>query len=333
MAAIAAAPVPRSPALVTVAIHPARLLSRLWARPRDGREPILRSAIFVSATLSAPSLRPDFSGFMQETGINPAWTNYASARSRVLPEPLRFGALSFMLADRNVPVPTLLTHDADADDGGVDPAHSNARWLDYAAAGVRAARERGGRVLVLATSYGDAEALVRRVTGAILHRRGQKLDLALDAFRADPAAVLVTPAAWGGVSLPGLVAHLVIPRIPFPVRDEARDAVMVRAMTERGLTDGQARGVLHAQARIDAKRKLRQGIGRAIRRASDQAVLWLLDPRFPLPDSLVRNPRFRLHQGAASRNRDLIQCIPTRFRTGARPAFDRAEVFAADVVA
>jgi Rad3-related DNA helicase len=199
--------------------------------------------------------------------------------------------------------------------------------LDYAAAGVRAAHERGGRVLVLATSYGDAEAIVRRVEGGILHKRGQKLDGVLDAFRADPAAVLVSPAAWAGVSLPGLISHLVIPRIPFPARDEARDVVMVRALMERGLTEGHARAVLHAQARIDAKRKLRQGIGRAIRLASDQAVLWLLDPRFPLPDPLVRNPRLRLHQGAASRYRDLVQCIPARFRTGASPAFDRAEIF------
>src|SRR3546814_16002696 len=34
------------------------------------------------------------------------------------------------------------------------------------------------------------------------------------------------------------------------------------------------------------RRKLRQGIGRGIRRPNDSVKLWLLDPRFPLPATL-----------------------------------------------
>ena len=77
-----------------------------------------------------------------------------------------------------------------------------------------------------------------------------------------------------------------------------------------------------------AKRKLRQGIGRSIRRASDKAVCWILDPRFPLPEALIRDRRRRLHQGLAVKHGGLALCIPRRFRVGLNPVFDKAEILA-----
>jgi ATP-dependent DNA helicase DinG len=317
VAVIVPSPVRSRPALVTVAINPARILSRLWSRGRNGREPFTRAVIFTSATLSAPARTHDFSSFMRETGINPAWTNYASRRSQPIEDAPRFGTLSFVLADRDAPPPRINV------DG---QALSNPAYLDYLATGIAAARERGGRVLILTTSYGDAKALGDRVQGGLVHTRGQKLRSLIETYKADPAAVLITPAAWAGVSLPGMVDHLVIARIPFGAPDEARDAVAVRAMTARGRTEAEAKAILAAQAKADAKRRLRQGLGRAIRRADDKAVVWILDPRFPLPEAAVRDRRRRLHQGMAVGKSDLVLCIPRRFRTGIRPAFDRAEI-------
>ena len=220
--AITASPVRSRPSLVTISVNPARILSRLWARRRDGSEPWLRSVVFVSATLSAPAVKPDFSSFMREVGINPAWSNFASARSGQIDEPSRFGQLSFVLADRGLGKPTITDKDG-------YPA-TNPDWLDYISSGVKQAQMRGGRVLVLTTSYKDAEDIGNRVSDAIVHKRGQKLNDLLERYRAKDDAVLITPAAWAGVDLPGLVDQLVIPRVPFAAPDEAREAVMVRAM-------------------------------------------------------------------------------------------------------
>ena len=63
---------------------------------------------------------------------------------------------------------------------------------------------------MLCTSYALADELGARVSRAIVHMRGMRLGAYLDAFRAVPDAVLLTPAAWAGVSLPGMVDHVVM---------------------------------------------------------------------------------------------------------------------------
>ena len=91
-------------------------------------------------------------------------------------EPRRYGRMEFRFADRAVP--GLFERDR-------DPPVSHPAPLDYVARAIEEARK-SGRVLVQCTSY----ALVGEL------------------------AVLPTPAAWSGVSLPGLVDHVVIPGSP-----------------------------------------------------------------------------------------------------------------------
>lgn len=319
VAVITASPVRSLPALVTVAVNPGRILNRLWRRS-DDREPYLHKVIFTSATLAAPSIavndQPNFSDIMGELGFSGA-NNYQSALSRRI-APDRFGRMSFRLADRGVPSPGLRD-----DDGDVT---SNPEWLDYVASGIQAARDCGGRVLVLTTSYSDAAALADRLPTVLVHQPGIKLTELVERYKADPAAVLITPAAWTGVSLPGLVDHLVIPRIPFPVPDEARLAVLARAMARRGKSEADAKWILQDQGQKNARRLLRQGIGRGIRTPDDICTVWLLDPRFPLPARMVENRRLRLDQGLAVKHTMLVSCIPVRFRIGQKPAFNDAKI-------
>ncbi len=319
VAVATASPSRRRPALVTVATQPARVLGRLWRRGRNDQEPFLRSVVFTSATLSTPGATTSFGDFLRALGAAPGWANYASARSTTL-EPPSFGSMSFVLASRKVSAPFRDTEDGEGVE--LDPA-----WLDYVRVGVREAMSRGGRVLVLAASYADAQAIGERVEDALVHRKGLSLAPLLEAYRATDGAVLVTPTAWTGVSLPGLVDHLVIPRVPFGAPDQARDEVMLRALTARGRSEEEARWIIRAEAQREAKRRLRQGIGRGIRTASDRCCLWILDPRFPLPEKIVRDRRRRLGQGLAKGRGSLVMCIPKRFRVGVRPAFDCAEIF------
>ncbi len=319
------APIRKRPGLARIDVDPARVLSRLWSCGRDGREPFLRTAVFVSATLSAPTLRTGashFTPFMHEIGIDPSWSNFASRRSRSVTPPRKFGTLTFVLADRDVPAPI----DREEDEDGDVITQVNPDWLEYAASGIRAAQAQGGRTLVLAASYDDATALAERTPRAILHQRGMKLGPLLDTFRASSSATLITPAAWAGVSLPGIINHLVIPRVPFGAPDPARDAAMIRAMVARGKTERQAKGILLRRAAAEARRRLRQGIGRLIRTPTDEGTLWILDPRFPLHEKRVRDPRARMHLGASVGHHDLAMCIPERFRNGLRSNYEMAAI-------
>ena len=156
-------------------------------------------------------------------------------------------------------------------------------------------------------------------------RRGVRLGAYLDAFRAAPDGVLLTPAAWAGVSLPGMVDHVVIPRIPVrppSVEDEARRSFLSRL----GLAPANVEGLIAGDRGAAARRKLAQGIGRGIRGPAEICTLWLLDPRFPLPKSMARAIGGR-GQGRAVNNLPFINCIPSRFRIGRNPDIDQGRIW------
>ena len=184
-------------AFEVVALDPGWVLRRTY----DGRK-----TLFVSATLAVGS--NDFESFLRSVGAQ---------RLPGLHEPLRadmyrFGSMTFALADRGAPVPF-----ADGGPGERDPAFD-----DYAADVVRRAMTKGGRVLVLVPSFTDVEEMARRIEGIVAHRRGEKLAARLDAFRSSADGVLVTPAAWAGTDLPGILGHVVVVRVPFPPPNAGR---------------------------------------------------------------------------------------------------------------
>ena len=307
--AIAAVAAGATPALAVVHREPVRLLRRLVQRTQ--------AAFFVSATLAAPAARPSPNDLLRALGIapgmrTPARINFAGWADL---EPRRYGRMHFRFADRSVPGPF---------DPGRDPPAAHPAHLDYVARAIGEAR-RSGRVLVLCTSYDLARELAARVPGPLVQVRGTRLGSCLDAFRADPRAVLLTPAAWTGASLPGLVDHVVIPRIPFrpdDVHDEARRDFLARL----GLAPPVALRLVASDRYAAARRRLAQGIGRGIRGPDEHCTVWLLDPRFPLPKSMARaigGPG----QGQAIRYLELIHCIPARFRNGRTPAIDQGEVW------
>ena len=305
----ATAAIAAGPALAVVHHEPVRLVRRVLAGAN--------AVFFVSATLAVPAPRPSPNRFLRTLGLAPGM----HARARLNGpgwadlEPRRYGTLRFRFADRAVPGP----FQRDREPPAAHPAH-----LDCVARAIDEARKTG-RVLVLCTSYRLVDELASRVRTPIVHVPGTRLASCLASFRAEPDAALLTPAAWTGVSLPGLVDHLVIPRIPFRP-DEVRDEARREFLSSLGLP---ARAAMRLSARersADAARRLAQGIGRGIRGPDDRCTVWLLDPRFPLPASMARaigGPG----QGQAVRHLELIHCIPMRFRTGRRPAIDAGEIW------
>ena len=213
----------------------------------------------------APDSQLRFYGFRNKIGL--LGDNYAPEISGRF-APRRFGRLRFVLPDPAVQFA------AEADGDEHDPEKPDPGWLGYAVEGVAAAVAEGGRTWrwrpVSATPPSVSRLCAQQL---IEHRRGEKLADALTAFRADPGAILVSPAAWEGVNLPGLLAQLVILRLPFAPPDTADRQALLDALVSKGWKPEKAAGVLFRAVLFNAQRRLRQGIGRAIRSATDDVTL------------------------------------------------------------
>jgi Rad3-related DNA helicase len=275
------------PTLTRVAVDPARFL---------GYELDGTTSVFVSATLEPVGK------FAASVGV------HQPRHIRV--DVARFGKMTIMLADRKTPVPFV---------GGIpDPD-----FFDYAADMVR---NTSGRTLVLCASYDDVGRIAERVPGTIEHRRGDALTPLVERFRSQGGR-LVTPAAWEGLDLPGLIDDIVVIRLPFSPRSELRESILEEILVARGHDPDAAKRILQRDARAAALRKLAQGIGRGIRKADDEVRLWIADPRFPLSAATVLDVKRMLAQGEATRFKDFSAALPERFRKGLASAYDHATIF------
>lgn len=263
--AISFSPIREDPSLTIISRGPRMLLSRLWQQ----KSPRADAIVFTSATLATPGT-PEATAFRSIVSRLGLGKHQAIINDDLtgIHEPENFGKLSFVLAHPDAPVPGI------AEEGPDDTPD----WAAYAARTVIEASHRrtsSGRsnVLVLTTSFAttahiafqlheiDPDKLLARLPGISMYE-------ALSWFSDGPDRILVTPGAWSGVNLPGWIDHLVIPRLPFPPP----------RMTPPGDT------VPFGFGQIDTMmRTLKQGTGRAIRKASDAATIWITDPRFGLP--------------------------------------------------
>jgi ATP-dependent DNA helicase DinG len=143
------------------------------------------------------------------------------------------------------------------------------------------AREAGRSIMVLFTSYrmcrATGEALERRIPPfpVLIQGEGTSREAMAALFRRRPGTVLLGVASfWEGVDFPGEELEvLVIPKIPFPVPSEP----VIEARSERLLREGE--NPFERLSLPEAVLKLRQGIGRLIRRRTDRGVVILMDPR------------------------------------------------------
>lgn len=284
----------RLPSLSLMPVNPAALLRGLWTGPQGDGEPEtsegngrrIKALVFTSATLSSPG-RGDSVGRFREAAYSLGLPTHNNSQI-VLDsdiwaefEPERFGSVRYILADPAVEAPV---RDFDESLG----TELREEWVQYAASMILAAHRAGGRTLVLARSYRDVAVFADKLrelghTGEVIAQvRGQKMDALAQRFAADPMAIWISPLAWEGLNLPGMIQNLVVLRLPFQQPDPVKRALM----TSRGrLTKESADAIIQALAMNSAKRLLRQGLGRAIRKRDDRARIWIADGRFPLPAS------------------------------------------------
>jgi ATP-dependent DNA helicase DinG len=320
--AIRWSPVKQYASFSSIPLFPGELVSSLWSRRKnDPTPPFLRSIIMTSATLDAPGATPgSFLNFRRSVGIKP-WHDFNEAGSAAL-APDDFGRMSLVLADRATPHPRGDSGDGETSDPG---------WIAYVARALAEAKRRGGRSLVLLPSYRDTASIAQaaRDIGVELaeHVRGKPLADYLPAFREDPNGMLITPAGWEGLNLPGLLSHVVIPRIPYPVIDSARNRALHDAYVLRGVAEDKVKDLLYSIMSENSRRKTKQGAGRLIRSATDRGTVWILDPRFPLPRTITSDRRRRQVNAPNPSYMAFAFSIPERFRGGIDGAYEDAEVF------
>lgn len=142
-------------------------------------------------------------------------------------------------------------------------------------------RENRGRTLVLFSSYGDLEAVARRVSEEILsdgyplliQASGVPATALADEFRAIRESVLFgVDTFWYGVDFPGeTLTQVIITRLPFPHPGDPIQIARRRLLS---------REEYWRRYRYDTAIKLRQGIGRLIRSEADHGRVVILDSRY-----------------------------------------------------
>ncbi|QIG50383.1 hypothetical protein G5V57_23220 [Nordella sp. HKS 07] len=201
-------------------------------------------SIFASATLAVG----DQVGLsLRRYGVPLASTEAASF------SPRNFGTMDFRVIPETTPAPV---QDRTVNDAWREEA---SLWLTR-----EGLMRKDSRPLVLAQSYADTAYFAERL-GIIGHERGQPLARFVERFRSGDIQGLATPAGWAGIDLPGLITDVVVLRLPYGVIDDLKTELT-------GRTDFPA-------IKAAMQRKLKQGLGRGIRKEDDQVTVWLADPR------------------------------------------------------
>lgn len=303
-------PVRRYPGIAHVSDGSARIIAkRLWSEPVSP----VGGLLFTSATLSTLAqgegmdARRAMAGFIAGCGFQP---DRIDASCCALIAPARFGSMRFVRPALDAP--------AAFAPGSGDPDQEGARLDDaalaYWKAMIEAASRQGGRSLVLLPATRDVLALARLFQPAdprlVAQLPGMPMNLAIARFLSRPDAIWLSASAWEGVSLPHAIAHVVIPR--FPIRPQnLEDSLLQRYLAEATGGERAGRAITFGRRLAEARRRLRQGIGRGIRAHDDSVTIWIGDPRWPLnqqeADALLLDQP-RPWSGA------MLNAVPGRFR-------------------
>lgn len=230
-------------------------VDRLFA---DYIEEVCDSAVFTSATLAQNG---DFT--YQRNGLGFRHLS-READDMVVPSPFEFEKRCLMLLNTDL-----------GDPNGEGYA---AVLAGVVGSLVRAVRR---RTMVLFTSYRLCRETARRLEGGSLpgpmfvQGDGMSREMLAGRLRASPAGVLLGVASfWEGIDFPGEELELlVIPKLPFPVPTEP--IVEARSERLRALGEDPFEQLFLPEAIL----KMRQGIGRLIRRRDDRGVVVILDSR------------------------------------------------------
>lgn len=228
----------------------------LWVVPRE-LEPLWRAAlprvplVFSSATLAGAD------GSFAYTAGALGLDRPLAARAGV---PFRLARQVLCYVPRDLP-------------SGLDPAF----WDRAAPRILRFLQATGGRCLVLVPGPAALRALRGRLDGPqaprLLWEGDASAAFLVEDFAADTASVLVSWTLWEGIDVPGeALSAVLIPQLPLPGPDP-----LVEARRQAAAAAGE--DPFAAVDVPDMALRLKQGVGRLIRRETDRGVVAVLDGR------------------------------------------------------
>lgn len=346
--AICWSPVREYPSIKTFDLYPARSIKRLWSSFNgSGKNGVVLDIkaqvdclVLTSATLSTPGQeKVSFWEAINDFGIYEP-TNPCVGMHAIF-SPKKFGDATFVFPDPSVPAPFVKQNNNNGDDALMDEDDTqlieiSTKWLEYA---VRMIAHAGtiGRTFVLTTGYRMTKTLadILRVNPAvdlIEHCRGEKFSDVLDEFRSRSNAVLITPAGWEGVSLPGLIDNVIVAQLPFSPNDDVHAQALFRHLVARGKLRHEATKIISVIRVILAMKKFKQGFCRGIRTHKDRMVFWVADPRFPASPIFNHDLSGRVpSRGTAHPSGMFHSAVPVRFRSGiGNPFNETGRMFLAD---
>lgn len=216
------------------------------------------SAIFTSATLASEGR---FSSVKKRLGTSLSGLDCSEL---IVPSPFDYKNNFLIIIQRGLGDPNQQNHALDAAEIIAELA-------------IRVKR----RILVLFTSHSMCRMVAGHLERADLPGpvfvqgiSGSREEVAGNFKAAEGAILLGVASFWEGVDFPGeQLEVIVIPKLPFPVPNEP----IVEAMSDRLRREGE--DPFDSLFLPEAVMRLRQGIGRVIRRTTDRGVAVILDPR------------------------------------------------------
>lgn len=311
------------PSLVLTTLYPGHVFARYWRHypaeeaPEDARNGHLWAAVVTSATL--PDLRDIglFSGLDRNgnpkvytkawqvppeiQGVPPEIHGEWGHPVRIEPK-RRFGRMSFILSSGEAPK-TMGAPEA-SQSNGVDEDRkryvSRAWEENHLVPMILCAldsMEENENGLLLTPSFDDLDRIQTLLADhpnvhsrLVYQGREATLSAKVEEFkakaRAGERALLLTTGGWEGLDLPGLVNHLIIARIPKPPQDELWEKAYRSAYPEKDPSE--AKSIVLKKQNDAAFSKLRQGLGRGIRQASDRCTVWVADKSFGILERTER---------------------------------------------
>lgn len=342
IAALRWSPKRHNPSLQILCLNPARILKAMWDRNLTEKQlagikqaakdkeialdEMLRSVnklrsistIFTSATICVPTVdgKENFAEMEIKLGIYQKNNPCSDLNKSFFPK--EFGRASFVFPDPSGP--TVFIKD-NLDELESENIELNPEWIAYASSMIAKAHKAGGRVLVLTSSFRSTRALSNAlysqgITVLEHEKRRMKSEL-FPSIVEDNNSIFISPSAWEGMDLstygPNIFSHIVITQLPYIRNNGAREHAVRRKLKRNGKSPKEINNIIHASIRLHALKRFKQGFGRGIRKSSDNMTLWVADPRFPVPDALVKNTSIPCR--TVQSHKEFLYAIPYRFRT------------------